>query len=202
LIGSAGLLLTTDMRAAQNGVSPLSAFFIGLLGFVSGLLYDEAFARVRRVGSQLFSADRPETADNARQEDRALAQVLTGVSASLAAGLVRKYGIGTRLALEPGFTLLVPSDEAMGNLNLKTWTAVNDDTAAFEHWFHRHHAGKRIAKADVAGEAAVKELEVDEGPPYVLTIDDGQLKIGNARVLVADVPWKNGIIQVLREDVE
>ena len=45
LIGSAGLLLTSDARSAQ----PLSTAFIGLLGFVSGLLYDEAFGRVRRA---------------------------------------------------------------------------------------------------------------------------------------------------------
>ena len=38
LVGSAGLLLTSDFRAAQSGASPLSASFIGLLGFLSGLL--------------------------------------------------------------------------------------------------------------------------------------------------------------------
>jgi hypothetical protein len=57
LVGSAGLLLTSDFRAAQSGASALSASFIGLLGFLSGFLYDDAFGRVRRVGAQLFAGD-------------------------------------------------------------------------------------------------------------------------------------------------
>ena len=52
LVGAAGLLLTSDFRAAQTGGSALSASFIGLLGFLSGFLYDAAFGRVRRVGNR------------------------------------------------------------------------------------------------------------------------------------------------------
>ena len=58
LLGSTGLLLTGDAKSGVNGTS-LSAFFIGMLGFISGLLYDEAFGRVRRFGSQVFAGDTP-----------------------------------------------------------------------------------------------------------------------------------------------
>jgi uncharacterized surface protein with fasciclin (FAS1) repeats len=195
LIGSSGLLLTTD----SNGAQPLSAYFIGLLGFISGLLYDEAFGRVRRVGAQIFSSKPSEDAVNAKAEDRSLAEALQNNSASLAASLVLKYGIGTRLSLESEFTLLAPSDEAMGRLSLATWTGLNDPKRdVFNKWYDRHHAAKRVAKADVASN---NELKVDDGAPYPLALDGTELKINNTRVLIADISWGKGVIHILSEDV-
>jgi uncharacterized surface protein with fasciclin (FAS1) repeats len=195
LIGSSGLLLTTDSNVAQ----PLSAYFIGLLGFISGLLYDEAFGRVRRVGAQIFSSKPSEDAVNAKAEDRSLAEALQNNSASLAASLVLKYGIGTRLSLESEFTLLAPSDEAMGRLSLATWTGLNDPKRdVFNKWYDRHHAAKRVAKADVASN---NELKVDDGAPYPLALDGTELKINNTRVLIADISWGKGVIHILSEDV-
>ena len=200
LIGSAGLLLTTD----TNGTQPLSAYFIGLLGFLSGLMYDEAFGRVRRVGTEMFAAKPSEEVVNARPEDRSLAEALRGKGASLAAGLILKYGIGTQVSLESEFTLLIPSDEAIGGLILTTWTKLNDPQSdAFEKWYHKHHSAKRIAQKDVIGDpasTAIKELSVDDGTSYALVIDEGEFKINNVRVLIADVTWKKGIVHILSED--
>ena len=64
-----------------------------------------------------------------KQATRTCAQstgVLRANSASQAAGLFVKYGVGTRVSLESEFTLLIPSDEAMGRLTMVTWTALND----------------------------------------------------------------------------
>lgn len=200
LVGSAGLLLTADSSGAQ----PLSGYFIGLLGFLSGLMHDEAFGQVRRIGMQMFAAKPGEEAVNARAEDRSLAETLRSNGASLAAGLILKYGIGTRVSLESDFSLLVPSDEAIGRLALTTWTTLNDtQSGAFEKWYHHHHAAKRITKADVAGggtTAAVSELSVDDGTSYVLLLDGGEFKINNVRVLIADVIWNKGVVHILSED--
>jgi hypothetical protein len=201
LVGSAGLLLTTDSSSAQ----PPSAYFIGLLGFLSGLLYDEAFGRVRRVGAQMFAAAAGGDLANARAEDRALAETLRGRNASLAASLLVKYGIGTRLSLESEFTLLIPSDDAMGRLALATWTALNDpERDVFEKWYHRHHAGRRVTQAGVAGEGGtpgISELKVDDGTSYPLALDGGELKIDAVRVLITDVAWGKGIIHILSEEL-
>jgi hypothetical protein len=201
LIGSSGLLLTTDSSSSQ----PPSAYFIGLLGFVSGLLYDEAFGRVRRVGTQLFASKPGEDAANARAEDRSLAEILRGSGASLAAGLLVKYGIGTRVSLESEFTLLIPSDDAMGRTSLTTWTNLNDPKRdLFEQWYHRHHAAKRVARADVAGSGtkpAVSELQVDDGKSYPLGLDGDEFKIDGVRVLIADVAWNKGVIHILGEEL-
>jgi len=201
LVGHAGLLLTTDTGGAQ----PLSTYFIGLLGFLSGLLYDAAFGRVRQLGTQMFTAKPGEDTANARAEDRSLAETLRGNCASLAAGLVLKYGIGTWVSLESEFTLLIPSDEAMGRLPLTTWTTLNDPQhAIFEKWYHRHHAAKRLTKADVAGDgttAPVPTLRVDDGTSYVLALDGGEFKINNVRVLIADIVWNKGVIHILSEEL-
>jgi uncharacterized surface protein with fasciclin (FAS1) repeats len=197
LVGSSGLLLTSD----SSGSQPLSAYFIGLLGFISGLLYDEAFGRVRRIGTQLFAASPGEDAANARAEDRSLAETLQGRNASLAAGLVLQYGIGTRVSLESEFTLLIPSDEAMGRLPLATWNGLNDPQRdLFEKWYHHHHAAKRVTKADVAGDAttpAISALHVDDNASFAVAIEAGELKINDVRVLVADVIWNKGVVHIL-----
>jgi uncharacterized surface protein with fasciclin (FAS1) repeats len=201
LVGNAGLLLTGE----TNGAQAPSAYFIGLLGFLSGLMYDEAFGQVRRVGLRMFSAKPTEEASNARVEDRSLADILKGNSASLAAGLVVKYGLGTRLNLESEFTLLIPSDEAIGNIPLTTWTALNDpEGEVFEKWYKRHHSVKRVNKANVAGTstvAAVTSLSVDDGTSYALTLDGGDLKINNVRVMIADVIWEKGVIHILSAEL-
>jgi uncharacterized surface protein with fasciclin (FAS1) repeats len=203
LVGSAGLLLSTDVRAGQSGATPLSAFFIGLLGFLSGLLYDEAFGRVRRVGENLFGTPSADPADNARSEDRSLAETLKKANASLVAGVVLKHGIGTRLATEQQFTLLVPSDAAVGKMSLATWNGLNKDEQDgpdFKKWYDRHHSPQRITKTDVAGGTA-KELKAADGTVYPLAIDGNDLKIGDIRVMIADVSWNKGTIHVLSEDL-
>ncbi len=197
LVGSAGLLLTSDSHGAQ----PLSTYFIGLLGFLSGLLYDEAFGRVRRIGIQMFSTTSDVQIANARAEDRTLAEALKSASAGRAAGLVLKYGIGTRLGIEGEFTMLIPSDEAIGELTLATWTRLNDEPTAFERWYHHHHAGKRVTRADVAAAPPVKELATDDGGVLALEVKDDALTIADIRVVIPDVKWGKGVVHILQRDL-
>jgi uncharacterized surface protein with fasciclin (FAS1) repeats len=202
LVGTAGLLLTSDVRAAQTGASPLSASFIGLLGFLSGFLYDTAFAKVRRVGMQVFG-EATDPAQSAPPSDRSLAEALKGSNASLAAGLMLKYGIGSKLASESEFTLLVPSDQAVGRMPLKTWTELNDERAdAFDRWYKRHHSSVRVDKKEVAGQAGgTHSLKLDDGTDVTLAIEGDGLTIEGKRALVADVIWNKGVIHILEDDI-
>jgi hypothetical protein len=196
LLGSSGLLLTSDKAAGTS----LSAFFIGMLGFISGLLYDEAFGRVRRFGAQFFAGESAGVVIG--PEDRSLAEALRAAKASFVADLVLKFGIGKRIADEPEFTLLVPSDDAMSRLTLQAWKEISEPTtrAMFENWFRHHHALKRVATSDVES-GAVTEIEVEDASKYPLAIDQGALMIDKAKVVQADVSWRNGIIHVLAQDV-
>jgi len=118
--------------------------------------------------------------------------------------LVLKYGIGIRVSLESEFTLMIPSDEAMGRLNLTTWIMLNDSKSdAFEKWYQRHHASKRITRKDVTGDGttvAITELRVDDETSYALAIVGGEFKINNIRVLIADLIWNKGVVHILSED--
>ena len=200
LLGSAGLLLAAD----TNGGQPLSAYFIGLLGFLSGLMYDEAFGRVRRLGTQMFAAAPNDDAANARAEDRSLAEALRTNGASLAAALVLKYGIGTRVSLESEFTLLIPSDEAVGRLPLSKWNDLNSKVDAFERWYHQHHAAKRVARSDVPDQGqggATADLIADDSRAYKLSRTGDDLMVDDIRVLIADVIWNKGVVHILSEDL-
>lgn len=204
LVGNAGLLLTSDFRAAQSGASPLSASFIGLLGFLSGFLYDAAFGRVRRVGAQLFAGDTVSDATpSASDDDRSLAETLKSANASLVGGLVLTYGIGSKLASESGFTLLVPSDHAMGKVTLVTWNGLIDKTAdGFDAWYKHHHSSKRVTKRDLAGSPpAVIQLELDDTRTVELKVEGDELMIGATRAIVADLTWKKGVIHILQDEL-
>jgi hypothetical protein len=204
LVGAAGLLLTSDFRAAQSGASPLSASFIGLLGFLSGFLYDAAFGRVRRVGAQLFSGDtETDATPNASEDDRSLAETLGSANASLVAGLVLTYGIGSKLASESAFTFLVPSDHAIGQMRLATWNELIDRTAdAFDTWYKHHHASKRVTKRDLVGPPpAVIQLEFDDARTVELKVEADELKIGATKAIVADLAWNKGVVHILQDEL-
>ncbi|MFO1083190.1 MAG: fasciclin domain-containing protein [Reyranellaceae bacterium] len=195
LVGSAGLLLTSDVR---SGPSTLSAAFIGLLGFVSGLLYDEAFGRVRRVGAQLFGGDKPDEAAGPRKEDLELAQLLQDSGATLVASLVARRGLGLRLLAESEFTLVVPSDAALGD-KLQWWVNMLDTRKPeFEAWFHRHHAPKKLL---ASGVKTTPTLTMDDGKSFPVTFVNQELKIDTVDVAKPDLTWHNGVIHVTKAEL-
>jgi hypothetical protein len=203
LIGSAGLLLTSDVRTGQDSVAPLAASFIGLLGFVSGLLYDQAFGRVRRFGSQIFAAD--PRLRRTSEDDVSLANALKIAGASLAAQQVLTFGIGTRLAGEAEFTLLVPADPALEALSLQRWRKISDPAtrSEFENWFRHYHATKRVMSGDVVGtpNGTISEIQVDDGTTYSTRVEEGDLKLNSVKAIKQDIPWANGVIHIVEEQL-
>ena len=146
---------------------------------------------------QLF-AERTE-GPQGRPEDNSLADALKQASASRVAELVLKYGVGTRLGMEKEFTLLVPSDEAIGLQPLQVWLDLNNQAStAFETWYHGHHATKSVTKKDAA---AAGTLEMDDGTALPLAVDGDEFKIGGVRVLISDLKWGNGIIHILSAEL-
>jgi fluoride ion exporter CrcB/FEX len=198
LVGSAGLLLTSDVR---SGPSTLSAAFIGLLGFVSGLLYDEAFGRVRRVGSSIFSGDKPDAEAIARPEDIELARVLQGGGATLIASLVTKRQLGLRLMAESEFTFVVPSDLALSGITLQWWTDMNDPKKpTFDDWFHQHHASKKLVAHDAAA-TPPPALVMDDGKSLPVAPSEASLKIGGVDVVKPDLMWEKGVIHIIGSEL-
>ena len=191
LVGSSGLLLTSD--AASN--QPLSGYFIGLLGFLSGLVYDEAFGRVRRVGSQIFSTTVDLAVVTARPEDRSLAQLLRANGADMAADLVLLHGYGTTLGPGLAFTLLIPSDETMVKMTLGDWRRLNDlGDSAKQAFLDRHCANSVLRSADAAAQAT---LTVRDRKVYAVKLENDVFSIGGAQVIHRDLVWNKGVVHVL-----
>jgi hypothetical protein len=197
LLGSTGLLLTSDFNGGQSQTPALSAYFIGLLGFVSGLLYDEAFGRVRRFGVGMF-AEGAQASSRASLEDMALAQLLKGLQATLAAELVMTFGLGSRLAAEKEFTLIVPSDDAIGQMKLADWRGLNSTASRqkFETWLQKHHAVARVLLGD-SKRPPETPIKLDDGSELEIRKEGDAWKIGNALVAHADQVWSTGVIQVV-----
>lgn len=202
LVVGAGLLLTSDFRAAQTSTSTLSASFIGLLGFLSGFLYDVAFGRVRRVGLQLFEGPAtPSEARGASEEDRSLAEVLKSNGASRMASLVLSFRPGPKLARETEFTLLVPSDSAMGRMPLDKWSKITDkEGIGFEKWYKAHHAAKKITTKEL--ENNNKLLKLEDGTSVEMKLAGNELNVNSIKAAKPDIEWKNGVIHILLGDFD
>lgn len=206
LLGSTGLLLTSDLSGGQSGAPALSAYFIGLLGFVSGLLYDQAFGRVRQFGEGLFAQGKIGVS-GVSAEDKELAKLLKDAGASVVAELVLTVGLGSRLSQETQFTLFVPSDAAMGTMSLGEWRELNKlaTRQKFEAWLHKHHAAEKLTLGDPKTGTTSRKIKLDEGTE--LAVIQGQdakgqdvWKIGKATVIAADKVWSTGIFHILDQE--
>jgi uncharacterized surface protein with fasciclin (FAS1) repeats len=199
LLGSTGLLFTAEVKSG-GATTTLSPFFIGMLGFISGLVYDDAFLRVRGIAKRLFAGDG--TISGATPEDAALAETLRAAKASYVADLVLKFGIGKRLAGEKEFTFFVPSDDAMLLLPMQVWKDISNAEARskFENWFRRHHAVKRVKSSDVPNNGT--EIQVEDEQKFALVKDaDGTLTVEKIKVAQSDITWINGVIHILSQDL-
>jgi hypothetical protein len=201
LLGSTGLLFTGEPKSG-GASTVLSPFFIGLLGFISGLVYDAAFGRVRGFAMRAFSGDG--AISGATLEDAALADTLRAAKASYVAELVLKFGIGKRLAGEKEFTFLVPSDDAMMKLPMQVWKDIsNGETRTkFENWFRHHHAVKRVTSTDVSTKG-VTEIQAEDEKEFALAVDatDKTLSVEKIKVAQADITWGNGVVQIMSEEL-
>jgi uncharacterized surface protein with fasciclin (FAS1) repeats len=180
----------------------LASPFLGALA--AGLLYDQAFGRVRRFGAQIFAADTRLRRES--EDDISLANALKVAGASLAAQQVLTFGIGSRLAGEAEFTFLVPADPALEALSLQRWRKITDPAtrSEFDKWFHHYHAPKRVMTGDVAGgspQGSVSEVEADDGSVYSVTVEDGDLKFNDVKAVEKDIAWRNGVVHVLEREL-
>ncbi|MBR0684426.1 fasciclin domain-containing protein [Bradyrhizobium manausense] len=207
LIGTAGLLLTNDVRGAQGGGTSLSAFFIGLLGFISGLLYDQAFGNVRRVGERIFATA---AAGGADPDDRALADLLRQNGASLASELVLTFRLGARLKAEKEFTFFVPDDDAINALALGDWRDISSkaSSTSFDRWYHHHHAGKKFDAASLSEGGAIQmddsevlKVASAQGSVTIQRLDATGAIVKQANIKKPDLPWGEGFIHIIAGDI-
>lgn len=194
LLGSAGLMLTSEGGSAH----PPSAYFIGLLGFVSGFRYDRAFWELRQAANRVLSGEVAGAVAAETDDDRSLAALLTGHGAELAGELATAQGLAASLTAAGDFTLLIPCDAIMGALDVAHWRRLRDTKdGAFEAWLkHRQSAGALNRGAALTAGAIVAM----DGEVFKTEAPEGAFTIGGALVQASDLSWKRGVIHVLAGD--
>lgn len=125
LLAAVGMLVVSDGRGA-SGATNVGAGLVALLGFISGLLNDSAFARIRRFGQQIFSGDGARSDLQLSGADIELQKVLKDAGALRFAELARIHEIGRDLAKRGRFTIFVPDDAAFDALPHARWRELAD----------------------------------------------------------------------------
>lgn len=199
LIASTGLLLTAS-DAPQ--AAPLSAFFVGLLGFLSGLLYDEAFGQVRRVGSRIFG-DESSAGGRPTQADLQFAAALEAENVIVAARIALKAHLGEILASRPGFTFFLPPEDAIPRevLEASIRAGFGPGEPQVDTWFDKHLVDERLLVSQLQQAAAAKmSVLTRDGLRHAVTVAGNDVAVAGAKIVKPDVTWRLGVIHLLDAD--
>ena len=113
----------------------------------------------------------------------------TLVTAINAAGLVET------LKGEGPLTMLAPTDSAFAKLPPGTVESLLQDVPALKNLLLFHVVPGRVMAADVANLTMAATALGDS--VSVMVMPDGTVMIGDATVVIADIPAKNGVIHVI-----
>jgi hypothetical protein len=197
LLASIGLLVVSDGRSNTAEVSTVGASLVALLGFVSGLLNDEAFGRIRKFGLQFFEAAEKGPDADATGPNADLVHRLEDAGCNRFAELARIHCLGTSLAPKDHFTLFVPADPAFDGRPLSEWNALANPKqgAPFMALVNgRLVDAARLSAADLVG---ANQLTMADGSVVPLDKADGEVRLRGERVeLSQPYKWRNGTIFV------
>jgi Fasciclin domain len=194
LLASMGMLLVTDGRTQGSQTSAVGASLVALLGFVSGLLNDDAFGRIRRFGTQLFRGDTSgASALGATMTDAEFVQRLRDMKCERFGELALIHRLGTTLVRKNPFTLFVPSDEVLEALTVKQWRALADPErpGPFNALLNRHLIETEALRFDQL--ARLPSVKSADGTALTVAKEDsGVTRIGTNMVLASDndVEWR------------
>lgn len=123
LLTAMGIVVGTEGRAGVGQLNTIGAALVGFLAFISGLLNQEAFARVQAVGQRLLSAEPQAIGIALTKVDQDLSDQLEALDRRLMADLVRRHGLGTYLddPARKDHALLLPSDDWFEGRTAKDW---------------------------------------------------------------------------------
>jgi uncharacterized surface protein with fasciclin (FAS1) repeats len=200
LLASIGLLVVSDGRSNTAEVSTVGASLVALLGFVSGLLNDEAFGRIRQFGLQFFKDETSKTADaEATGPNAELAQRLRDASSARFAELARLHCLGTTLAPKDQFTLFVPADTAFDKRPLSEWTALANPKQGAPFMALVNSRLVDLATLSAADLETLPQLTMADGSVVALERSGADVRLHGERIEVGQpYRWRNGTIFVTK----
>ena len=198
LLASIGLLVVSDGRSNAAEVSTVGASLVALLGFVSGLLNDEAFGRIRQFGLQFFKDETSKTANaDATGPNAELAQRLRDANCTRFAELARLHCLGTTLAPKDQFTLFVPGDTTFDGRPLSEWTALANPKQGAP--FMALVNGRLVDSATLSAAdlETLPQLTMADGSVVPLERAGADIRFRGERIEVGQpYKWRNGTIFV------
>jgi uncharacterized surface protein with fasciclin (FAS1) repeats len=200
LLASIGLLVVSDGRSNAAEVSTVGASLVALLGFVSGLLNDEAFGRIRQFGLQFFRDETSKTADaDTTGPNAELAQGLRDTNCTRFAELARLHCLGTTLAPKDHFTLFVPADTAFDGRPLSEWTALANPKQGAPFMALVNGRLVDFATLSAADLATLPQLTMADGSVVPLERSGADVRFRGERIEVGQpYRWRNGTIFVTK----
>lgn len=114
----------------------------------------------------------------------------TLVTAVKAAGLVEV------LSSEGPFTVFAPTDEAFAALPEGTLEALLDDPEALRAVLTYHVVPGKVMAKDVLAAERARPATV-QGAPLSVRVEDGVVRVNDARVAQTDIEASNGVIHVI-----
>jgi hypothetical protein len=188
LLWSVGLLVAAGSGTGRES-SVGGAAFVGLLGFLSGLLHEDAFGKLKLVGEGWFRPDgAPDT--GATAVDRELAEKLREIGCHRLAELTLVHRPGKSLADRPEFTLVALDDEYLDNASDLVWFELRQRSGA--SMFDRMTLTRKL---DLATPPAAVNTVAAPAVSVPAGKDGAFVKVGQARLdPQKQVAWRNGLI--------
>ncbi|MCU0438599.1 MAG: fasciclin domain-containing protein [Raineya sp.] len=143
--------------------------------------------------TQVLQKQKP--VENAQEAPTLLDMLNTNENFSLFASYLNT-NVSDMLGKEDAYTILVPNNKAIEQLGESKMTKLLNQGASFV----KGHIIK--GKFDVASLQKTPEITTLQGKKLKVTVDGDNITIGDAKVVVADVPAKNGVIHAIDRVIE
>ena len=107
---------------------------------------------------------------------------------------VQAAGLAETLSGEGPFTVFAPTDEAFAALPEGTLEGLLEDKEALTAILTYHVVSGKAMSGDLSDQMS---LETVQGEEVVVSITDGNVMVGDANVVQADIETSNGVIHVI-----
>jgi transforming growth factor-beta-induced protein len=107
---------------------------------------------------------------------------------------VQAAGLVDTLKGEGPFTVFAPTDDAFAKLPAGTFEALQNDIPALTDILLYHVVSGKVMAADVAN---LTSADTVLGKPVSIKVENGQVFVNDAQVIITDVETSNGVIHVI-----
>jgi uncharacterized surface protein with fasciclin (FAS1) repeats len=110
--------------------------------------------------------------------------------------LVKEAGLARTLRRDGPFTVFAPTDRAFDKVPEETLEALAEDKDKLRAVLLYHVLGEKVRSSKLVKRDSVETLN---GQSVHVRVDDGRVYVKNARVKIADIGAKNGVVHAINK---